>query len=76
MDMLCTDKTGTLTEAMIALVRVIDGSGSRRIDGLFHGLSQLRIVDMRCAMIIDRDLTVVLLDALIGGQPFGAVAPR
>ncbi len=27
MDMLCTDKTGTLTEAKIELVRVIDGSG-------------------------------------------------
>ena len=28
MDVLCTDKTGTLTEATIALVRVIDGAGS------------------------------------------------
>ena len=27
MDMLCTDKTGTLTEASIALVRTIDGRG-------------------------------------------------
>jgi Mg2+-importing ATPase len=28
MDMLCTDKTGTLTEATIKLVRAIDGSGA------------------------------------------------
>ena len=28
MDMLCTDKTGTLTEAKIRLVRVIDGNGA------------------------------------------------
>ena len=29
MDVLCTDKTGTLTEATIRLVRVIDGSGTQ-----------------------------------------------
>src|SRR4029077_15699594 len=28
MDMLCTDKTGTLTEATIKLVRAIDGQGA------------------------------------------------
>jgi P-type Mg2+ transporter len=28
MNVLCTDKTGTLTEAMIKLVRVVDGSGT------------------------------------------------
>ena len=28
MDVLCTDKTGTLTEATIELVRTIDGSGA------------------------------------------------
>jgi Mg2+-importing ATPase len=31
MDVLCTDKTGTLTEAKIELVRVIDGSGSESL---------------------------------------------
>ena len=29
MDVLCTDKTGTLTEARIELVRTIDGTGGR-----------------------------------------------
>ncbi len=28
MDVLCTDKTGTLTEAAIKLMRVIDGQGA------------------------------------------------
>ena len=42
MDMLCTDKTGTLTEAKIALVRAVDGTGAEnaRVFGLAYVNSQ------------------------------------
>ncbi len=37
MDVLCTDKTGTLTEAKIELVRVIDGSGAESSRAFVYG---------------------------------------
>ncbi|GAC1371040.1 MAG: magnesium-translocating P-type ATPase [Candidatus Saccharimonadales bacterium] len=37
MDVLCTDKTGTLTEDHIALVRHVDGFGSESDNVLLHG---------------------------------------
>ena len=37
MDVLCTDKTGTLTEDHIALVRHVDGFGSESANVLLHG---------------------------------------
>ena len=45
MDTLCTDKTGTLTEAKIRLVRHVDSDGSRMPEGPAARLSQQRVRD-------------------------------
>lgn len=61
MDVLCTDKTGTLTEAAIKLVRTIDG----------HGVESERA--FRYAVINSRfesGMKSPLDDAILGARPF------
>jgi len=61
MDMLCTDKTGTLTEATIKLVRTVDGSGaeSERAFGYAYINSQF-----------ESGMKSPLDDAILAAHPF------
>jgi len=61
MDILCTDKTGTLTEATIELVRVIDGTGAETASGF------------ACAFInsqFETGMKSPLDAAILGAHPF------
>jgi Mg2+-importing ATPase len=54
-DVLCTDKTGTLTEDRIALVQCVDGAGKESDDVLFWGyLSSKNLTGIHGQGVLDR----------------------
>jgi Mg2+-importing ATPase len=61
MDMLCTDKTGTLTEATIKLVRSIDGTGAE---------SKAAYADAFVNSRFESGMKSPLDDAILAAQPF------
>ncbi|ACK49583.1 magnesium-translocating P-type ATPase [Methylocella silvestris BL2] len=61
MDMLCTDKTGTLTEASIKLVHVIDGRGAESASAFAYAFINSRF---------ETGMKSPLDEAILAAQPF------
>jgi len=61
MDMLCTDKTGTLTEATIRLVRAVDGRGAESRRAFAYAFINSRF---------ESGMKSPLDDAILAAQPF------
>ncbi len=67
MDMLCTDKTGTLTEARISLVRTIDGHGEASEQTFAYACINSRF---------ESGMKSPLDEAILGARPFDISAWR
>jgi Mg2+-importing ATPase len=67
MNVLCTDKTGTLTEAKIKLVRAIDGRGAESRRAYFYAYLNSRF---------ESGMKSPLDEAILAAQPFDAGAWR